>query len=508
MVLCVAQPGLAAEIDTGTDAQLRWDFSTRASLGVRTEGQNARLLENPNGDDGDRAFAPGLMSERIDLLSTIDLTLPATPIGDAGIDLSAQGFYDAAYHRRTDNRSPATFNPVSVPNTEFPKATQTVDGGMAELLTAAVHDRFSLAGLPVTLRLGRQTLLWGESLFSAENGIAAGQAPVDENKSLSQPSAQAREVFLPVAQAVVSITLRPGLSLEAYLQGEWRPDRLPGVASYFSTTDFAGPGGERLLANPSAFLRLADRRPQNCCDQFGVSVQARSGHLDFGFYALQFDSKSADIFAQPGGGAGDPGRYFLLYPRGIGLLGASTSFYVGDANVAGEISLRTHMPLVSRLALLQAGSPAPGAAYPVGDTVHAQLSVVSSLPPGRWWNDASVEAEILANDVLGGGRDAAALAPGRQNFASAFRALFTPTYFQVFSRLDLSVPMGVGWNFLNSSSVLASQVAHTGDAEIGVQGTWRSVWIAALTYTHFLGSPARQVFADRDFVILSLSRTF
>ena len=49
-------------------------------------------------------------------------------------------------------------------------------GNDAELLNAFVQDRFTVFGLPASVRLGRQTLLWGESLFFANNGIAAGQA--------------------------------------------------------------------------------------------------------------------------------------------------------------------------------------------------------------------------------------------------------------------------------------------------------------------------------------------
>jgi len=498
-----------AEIDTGSDVQLRWDTTLRASLGLRSEGQDAALLRNPNADDGDRAFNPGLMSERLDVLSEIDLQLANTAVGDFGIGASADGWYDAAYHGRTANRSPSTFNPVSVPNTRFVKDVQALEGDEAELLTASVHDRFMAGDIPVTVRLGRQTLLWGESLFSTENGIAAGQAPVDGIKALSQPLAEAKELFLPVAQAVVTVAPRPGISLEAYIQPEWRPDRLPGVGSFFSTSDILDIGGERLLDGTSAFLRAGDRRPEGV-GQFGAAFKASTGAVDFGLYALRFDAKSPQVFVVPNGLGSGPvlGRYGLLYPRGIGVLGGSFSSFVGDSNVAGEISLRMNMPLASRLPSLSNAAADAALPYARGTTLHGQVSSETTLAPGFFWQGASLQAEVAGNSVLAVTRDPAAAAAGRQSSAATLRFVFTPQYFQVLPRLDVSFPVGLSYDFIGSSAVLADQTAHAGNAELGVDATWRTVWTAALTYTHFLGSPAHQALADRDFVVLAVSRSF
>jgi len=503
MALCVAQAARAAEIDTGSDVQIRWDTTVRTTLGARTEPADAALLKNPNADDGDRAFAPGLISERIDVLSEIDVRVPDSALGDLGIDASADGWYDEAYHQHTANRSPASFNPVSVPNTQFPKDVRALEGDEAELLTANLHDRFTVGDMPVSLRLGRQTLLWGESLFATENGIAAGQAPVDDIKALSQPLAEAKELFLPVTQAVASVSPWPDVSVEAYAQAEWRPDRLPGVASFFSTSDILDVGGERLLEGGSAYLRTADRRP-NDLGQFGGAIKINTGDVDLGFYALRFDAKSPQIFLAPDGSATGPvlGHYGLQYPRGIGLFGASFSAFAGDSNVAGEISVRDNMPLVSRFPS-DAASP-----YARGTTLHAQMSSVTQVPPGRFWQGASLEAEITANAVLAVTGGAGALAPGRQKAASALRVVFSPQYFRVLPHLDMSLPIGVAYDVVGSSQVLADQPAHAGNAELAVNATWRTVWVAALTYTHFIGSPAHQALADRDFVTLTVSRTF
>jgi hypothetical protein len=495
---------------------LRWDTTLRATLGLRLLEQNSALLADVNADDGDRAFSPGLISERLDAQSELALLRPDSPIGDAGIDISADGWYDAAYHQRNANHAPASFNPISVPNNEFPAAVRALDGDTVELLTAEIHDQVSLGSVPVTLRLGRQTLLWGESLFSPENGIAAGQAPVDEIKALSQPLAQAKELFLPVTQAVGSVAPWPGVTLQAYMQAEWRADRLPGADSFFSTSDILDAGGERLLAGSVTLLRTGDRRPDDF-GQFGAAVKINTGLLDVGLYALRFDAKTPEIFIIPqtvasGSSASGSisGRYGLLYPRGIGLYGASFSLTCGASNLAGEVSLRDNMPLVSQLPPLSqpGGAFAAASPYARGTTLHGQVSSETSLAPGALWQAASIAAELTTNTVLSVTHDAGFLAPGRQKTASALHIVLAPQYFRVLPRLDLSIPIGVSYTYQGSSRVLADETAHAGTADIALDATWHAVWLAALSYTHFLGSAAHQPLADRDFVTLTVSRSF
>ena len=244
-------PTRAAAADLGSVAgfDIRLDVGARTSVGVRVQPQDHALLGAANSDDGDRAFGPGLISERVDLATQLDITH-----GELGFDVGADGWYDAAYHQQDANRSPQTFNPVSVPNDEFPSDVRRLLGSTAELGNAFVHDKIDLAGLPVTVRVGRQALLWGESLFFPQDGIAAGQAPIDQIKLRSQPLVQSREVYLPVTQADVRVQLPYALSLEAYEQLEWRRDRIPGVASYFSTSDVRDAGGERLFEPGGASL--------------------------------------------------------------------------------------------------------------------------------------------------------------------------------------------------------------------------------------------------------------
>jgi hypothetical protein len=521
-----------ADLGTVDDFDVRLDISVRDTLGFRTEPADPALLANINADDGDRAFRPGLISARLDVLT--ELTAER---GDLGFDLSAQGWYDPLYHQTTANNSPQTFNPYTVPNNQFPADVRTLMGGDAELLNAFAKDRLTLDDLPVSIRLGRQTLLWGESLFFADNGIAAGQAPVDLIKAEGAPLAEARELYLPVTQAVVRVELQPGVALEAYDQFEWRRDRLPGVASYFSTTDILDVGGEQVLEpNGNALYRAADSVPHGI-GQFGVALRLQGDAADYGIYALRYDAKLPEPEFDTAAGS-----YRLVFPRGIDIEGVSASTYLGDSNVAGEISFRQHMPLAAGSAGLPGGTgggggviyaaaygganipaygmppppppPPPayvggaGGGYATGDTWHAQASIVSQFAPSRWWQAASLQAEIAANDLIAVTGGHPYVLAGRTHFAASARAVFTPTWFQVLPGLDLGAPLGLGYTPVGRSSLDATENAGAGDATVGVSATYRTVWQAAASFTHFVGGATSQRLADRDFVSISVGRSF
>jgi len=523
----VIAPARSAELLQSDGWDLRWDNTLRYTAAFRLQHYDEALVADPNADDGDRNFAPGLISDRLDLLSELDISN-----GPFGIEASGAFWYDTVYHQTNSNDSPATFNPYTVPHNRFTHATEILDGQDADLLNAFAYGSFNLGDMPVSFRIGRHTLLWGESLFFANNGIAAGQAPIDAIKAASEPDAEAKELFLPVAQASVTIQPQPDLSFAFYDQFEWRRDRLPGSGSYFSDADFLDAGGERIIVTPGQFLyRTPDDTP-SASGQFGASMHVTLDDVDYGFYALQFHAKQPQVFAFyfPGGGD-DVGAYWLKFPSYVQTFGASFSTYAGDSTLAGEISVRHNMPLVSQSLFALPGSSGGGyggfayvpqrppqsdpavtnenvLAYPAGNTLHAQLSSVSTLSPNAFWQGADLSAEIAANDLLDVTAHPELLASGRNNFAAAFRAVFEPHYYEVLPALDLSVPLGLGYDLIGKSSVDSSMNDGAGDLEIGVSATYRTVWEGSLTFTHFIGTPDRQPFGDRDFVSISIQRTF
>jgi hypothetical protein len=516
------------------DTLLRWDNVFGYETAFRVERRNPALLTDINADDADRNFTPGIVSNRFDIRSQLDYSHAGF-----GFDVSAAAWYDFVYHEKNHNDSPATFNPYSVPNNEFPRGVSALQGAYAELDNAFLFGNVEVAGLPASFRIGRYTLLWGESLFFPESGIAGGQAPVDENRIIGRPGSYARDVYMPVTQASGSIQLPDGFSLEAYYQFEWRGTRVPGAGSYLSTADYLDTGGERyLLPNGQYLLRAPDRRPPDS-GQFGAALRWTNGDLDFGFYALRFNSRDPVVYFRPGtvtalnaiyaqagsanpGGAFDgypgdiidssvvdymrgvAGTYRLIFPQGIGIYGASASLAFGNSNVAVEISGRTNMPLASA-PLIQLPDVNNGALYPTGATLNGQLSSASTFGRNTLWDTANLQFELAASGPVQVSRNAQMLAtPATQ---VAFRALFEPGYFEVLPNLNVTLNIGLGLTLAGYSRPSEYGDNSTRDVELGATATYRVFWNASLVFSHFLGSPYRQPLADRDFITFRIQRS-
>jgi hypothetical protein len=259
-------------------------------------------------------------------------------------------------------------------------------------------------------------------------------------------------------------------------------------------------------------LRSGDQRPPEL-GQFGVRLQFEIEDFNFGLYALRFNSKAPQIYLRPSAATvgTDAGTYNLAYPEGISLYGASVNGYLLGLNFASELSLRTHMPLGSNPIDVPSGSLADNrdhALYPIGDTLHAQVSSIETIPPNTLWESADIGVEFAAVERLTVSRNATALDPSRTPFALSMRANFAPHYFEVLPGLDLTIPLGIGYGLAGNSSTEDTEYADAGDVELGLGLTYHTVWNATLSLTKFFGSPDLQPLGDRTFVSFNLQRSF
>ncbi len=550
----------AAEFELGEgDLKLRWDNTLKYSAAARTGKPQASLLASANGDDGDRNFGRGLISNRLDLLSEFDARL-----GAWGLRVSAAGWYDDVYTRRNDNPGPAggaVPNAVSVPNDRFTAGTRRLHGRDAEWLDAFVFGSTDLGGSRLSFRLGRHGVVWGESLFFGANAIAAAQGPVDVVKLQSVPGTQFKEAIRPVSQLSAQLQLTPTLGFAAYYQFQWEADRLPSSGSYFAWSDLSGPGAERLLL-PEApngpflggqALRQDALRPRNG-GQGGLQMRLRSDDTDYGVYLVRYHSKAQQmvptlgvrpVIHVPGPGCVVQGSfptgpaacglvapvgYRMVYQQGITALGASASRTFGDINVAIEASMRRNMDLASTQGADAAALGAPPSdnsdlpAYALGRTAHVNVSALWQLPATPLFSEATMAVELAWNRVLSITLNPDAVDPNATRSAWALRLVTEPLYRQVLPGLDLGVPIGLGYAPRGSRSMVLGPgpmpPAGGGDLSLGVNGTYLDVWRFSLAYTHYFGSVGswvegtdnrysyRQALKDRDFVALSLRRSF
>lgn len=513
----------AMEIEAGIDdVKLRWDNTFKYSNAFRVKGPSQDVLAtyNPNLDDGDRNFDTGLVSNRLDLFSELDVVWR----GSFGMRVSAAGWYDTVYQRSNGNPGPAAGavpNATSVPFDQFTGATQKLHGDRVEVLDAFVFGSTTLGNTLISARFGRHALLWGESLFFGANGIAGGQASVDIVKLLSVPGSQFKEVIRPTHQLSGSAQLTPDLSMGAYLQFDWERNRVPAAGSYFSRSDIFDKGGERLLLPlglGGPVNRAADIRPQHS-GQGGVQIRWRhaASDTDFGLYATRYHDKDLRVYLRPGR------SYSLVFHEGVVAWGASFSTSIRSLNLAGEISTRRNTPLVRAMVVDPSGTGdnSDHPLYPVGKSAHAQLSLSHTLDRTSLWDGGLLLAEVAWHRRTSITKNAAALDPNTTRDALGIRMLASPTFYQVLPGIDLSVPVGLGYNPYGRSSVVTlfnGGSAHGGDLSLGLSFDYQQSWKGGLSYTRYLGraggvlDPAgfysfRQSLKDRDFISFSLQRT-
>jgi hypothetical protein len=539
VAMALGAPAVQAfDIDTGVpDLSLRWDNTLKYSSAWRLKDRSSKLSDGTtsrNQDDGDRNFEKGLISNRLDILSEMDIGYQ-----NVGARVSGAAWYDTQYQRSNDN-NPTRANQRSVAYDEFTDDTRHLHGGDGELLDAFVYWNGELAERSMSVRLGRHGLIWGESLFFGGNGIAGGMAPVDVVKAQSVPNTQFKEITRPVNQLSATYQLTQDLSLGAFYQLEWEETRLPGVGSYFSVSDTIGEGNERLIVgapfpaflggnadSPAAFFHGKDKKARDS-GQGGLQLRYSGAEADYGLYAIQYHDKVGKLYLKPVAGqpnfsTGQIGDYYWVYPEDIRALGASFSTTVGAYNFAGEASMRWNMPLVSNGQTVLAGVDADNDNHPlyaVGRTAHINLNTLASFGPSFVAREASLAAEVAWNRVLNVTKNREALDPGATDDGLGMKLVYTPTYRQVFAGVDLSVPLGISYFPLGKSAAIGSFGPDKGgDMNIGVNATYKDRVTLGLTYTHYYGPEDtnlnaasqftyKQSLKDRDYLAFSVKSTF
>lgn len=526
----------AFEIDTGVaDLKLRWDttvkYSTAARVKARSPGLSSTSFgptgivgaNNLNQDDGDNNFSRGLVSNRLDLFTEFDAAWRGL-----GARVSGAGWYDAVYNRGNQNTSTSANH---TPRNEFPEETRELMGRKAELLDAFAYGRFDL-GVPVTLRLGRHTLLWGESLFFGANGIAGGQAPLDLVKLLSVPNSQFKEIARPTGKLSGQVQLSADVTLGAYVGYEWEKTRLMPVGAYLSASDTLGPGAERINAGPTGVFAYAGDLDARDRGQGGVQLRWRVDALDtdFGVYATRYHATGpSNIYTTLNGAppALTARSFQWAYHEGIRAFGLSFAKTIGAWGLAGEASYRTNTPLASSgqaiiptigVGVAYDNRDNPG--YAVGETAHLQLSWIASLGPNFVSNEASFVGEVAWNTRRKVTKNEAMLNPNADKSATAMRLVYSPAYRQVLSGLDLTPSVGLGYTWGKSSAIgPAFGPDKGGDFNLGLGAVYLGAWNANLNYVQFLGKEGptldnannaqfTQALKDRNFVSLSLRTTF
>jgi hypothetical protein len=314
-----------------------------------------------NYDDGTLNY------EKNDLISNVvkgnmDLELVW---GDAGAFIRGTAFYDAVIMDEDPNFK------------AYNDQTKDAAGQGYDLLDAFVWYNSYIGDTPVSLRLGRQVVSWGESTF-IQGGINSIN-PINAS-AVRKPGVEVKEVLLPVNMAYGSFGLTDDVTLEAFYQLEWEKTRIDGCGTFFSTTDFVADGcgpvilggvsDERTIledfqngsgAQPIAKYNSTDEPSDD--GQYGLALRWYSealGDTEFGLYYMNIHSRvpmisgfaANKIDASTGSqyNTANPyseyPEYIIKYPEDIKLMGVSFSRTLDSGwSISGEVSLTQDRPI-------------------------------------------------------------------------------------------------------------------------------------------------------------------
>ena len=221
-----APPAQAIEFG---DGELQGSIDTTISHGMtfRVEKRDKELTSDTNGNDGNLNYDRGIVSNVSKFTTDLDIRS-----GGFGAFVRATGFMDFQNRNRERERTPLS------------DAAKERVGRDVEMLDAYITAAFDAGDAAFDLRLGKHVLNWGESTF-IPNGINAVN-PIDVS-NLRRPGSELREALLPVGLASISVAPTDTLSVEGFYQLDWEETEIDPVGSYFSVTDYAGPGAEKAV---------------------------------------------------------------------------------------------------------------------------------------------------------------------------------------------------------------------------------------------------------------------
>ncbi len=357
-----SQPGAAIDGQSG-DFKWSWGTTLGYGLGMRLHPMDLRIVGPPagtafsvNGDDGNQNYTTGLFTNAGTVTTELQLNYK-----DIGGFVRAFAFYDYVNEKGERARTPLS-----------EEAKKRV-GSRIEIRDAFLWYRFKLGSQPGELRAGWQVINWGESTF-IQGGINAIN-PVDVS-AIRVPGAELRDALLPVGAVKLSIKPSESTSFEAFYQYSWAETKIDPVGSYFSTSDIAGAGANKVMlgfgkapdtipvgvpipGNPIgvAVPRVDDRGAKDS-GQWGLAFKLLTENLggaEFGLYFINYHSRLPVIMAKTGtangllvsGNYASSAQYFLAYPENIKLFGLSFNTQLGRSGVAlqGEVSYRRDVPL-------------------------------------------------------------------------------------------------------------------------------------------------------------------
>jgi hypothetical protein len=479
------------------DIKMRWDNTLRYNLGMRAEGRDRTLGDTWTLQAGEYKFDRGeIVTNRLDVLSELDFIFK----DNYGFRVSGAAWYDAAYD--DDVKGNPAYQSAGL-GTAYPgnKYTDTVKRyytHSGELLDAFVFGRLNLGSSPLDVRIGRHNIYWGESLFTPIHGVSYSQGPVDFRKATANPGTEAKELFLPLNQISAALQINETYSLAAQYYLQWEPYRIYEGGTYFT---FADPVFQRgTFFSPNGGLPYrgdVNSGPDAVPDNTGDWGVKGTGAFDFGtvgLYYRRFDDKVPSLLST----GGTFSELHNAYAKDVKLWGISLSKLLGSVSFGAELVHRQDTALNT-----QTGSPEIAR----GNTWHALANATSVIGETPLFDSAVLLAELTyskLDSVKKGSkaffkhvdhicRNAQGVQGGDEkdgcstDDAWGLSLKFTPTWYQVFPSVDLSMPMSYSRGLKGNSPVPFGGNENSGSWSVGLTADYKAKYNFSLSYIDYYG---------------------
>ncbi|MBL8630640.1 MAG: DUF1302 domain-containing protein [Rhodospirillaceae bacterium] len=346
-------------LDNGITGSLDSTYTFGAAIRTKSADPDLIGLVNGgrafsiNGDNGNLNFSKG------DFVSAVARGVNELQLKADNISFFARVnyFYDHINRSTTLDRTPLTGR------------AQHLSGLDADLLDLYIAGNFDVGDHPLSVRVGNQVLSWGESTF-IQNGINVVN-PFDVSK-LRTAGSELREGVVPVPIVQSSIGFGD-LSIEAFYQIGWDHTEIESEGTFFSTNDFASPGGQYVFLrfglppgpkdNPASLSQppvgsIVNRAPDRDASdggQFGVALRYLATELndtEFGAYFIKYHSRLPVLSGRTGqlsglvlGDYARTAAYYREFPEDIKLVGGSFNTTIGGTAIQAEYSYHFDQPL-------------------------------------------------------------------------------------------------------------------------------------------------------------------
>lgn len=312
-------------------------------------------------DDGDLNYAKGdLVSSALEAWLQADLR-----VGEAGVFVSGKAWYDDTLK----NGKVAHGSSI----TGYAADSKLSDSGFvplgrfsnAVLADAYLYDTVHLAdGGSVLVRLGNQVIPW-----STPTTIGGGLQQVNavDYAALGRASSIAEEATLPAPALYARLKASAALTADAYYQARFVPNVYPGCGTFWSTSDYAQQGCDKMTLNGALLSALkgkaiettdavsaanaldyvtrgADSKPRTK-GQYGTSLSYLvDGVGQFGLYYATYTNRSTfTAVTHTGVGVLTPAAANLGLAVPTGIAATYSRVYPSDIHMVG-LNFKTRLP--------------------------------------------------------------------------------------------------------------------------------------------------------------------